>query len=204
MSTPPLSAPPPPLESARIIAAARSHFLTHGFRGVTMDDLARELGMSKKTLYTHFPSKTALLEAVIRAKFAGAEAALARISTGQECDFTAVLHDLQAAMRRETEEVQPAFVRDIQREAPELFGSVERFRRDLVQRHFGRILQAGRKAGRIRRDLPVPLMVEILIGVTDAIVNPAKLETLGLSPKTGYSAVITLFLEGALVREQCE
>src|ERR1041384_4810709 len=41
----------------RIVAAARAHFFSHGFRSVTMDDLAAELGISKKTLYAHFPGK---------------------------------------------------------------------------------------------------------------------------------------------------
>ena len=49
----------------RIVEAARAHFLSHGFRSVTMDDLATELGISKKTLYTHFPGKFDLLEAVL-------------------------------------------------------------------------------------------------------------------------------------------
>ena len=30
----------------RIVTAARQHFFAHGFRGVTMDDLAAELGMA--------------------------------------------------------------------------------------------------------------------------------------------------------------
>ncbi|HKA32612.1 MAG TPA: helix-turn-helix domain-containing protein, partial [Candidatus Binatia bacterium] len=47
--------------AARIVAAARRHFLAHGFRHVTMDDLAAELGASKKTLYASFPSKEALI-----------------------------------------------------------------------------------------------------------------------------------------------
>ncbi|MGH8100838.1 MAG: TetR/AcrR family transcriptional regulator, partial [Chthoniobacterales bacterium] len=34
----------------RILGAARAHFFSHGFRSVTMDDLAEELGVSKKTL----------------------------------------------------------------------------------------------------------------------------------------------------------
>ena len=38
---------PPTNESAeRIVVAARGHFFAHGFRSVTMDDLAGELGMS--------------------------------------------------------------------------------------------------------------------------------------------------------------
>jgi len=49
----------------RIVEAARTHFFSHGFRRVTMDDLAAELAISKKTLYAYFPSKTALLEDVL-------------------------------------------------------------------------------------------------------------------------------------------
>ena len=54
----------------RIVEAARAHFFSHGFRSVTMDDLAEELGISKKTLYAHFPGKIELLEAVLADKFA--------------------------------------------------------------------------------------------------------------------------------------
>nr|MBA3354117.1 helix-turn-helix transcriptional regulator [Blastocatellia bacterium] len=54
----------------RVLEAARGHFFHHGFRNVTMDDLAAELGVSKKTLYAHFPGKDALLEAVLNDKFA--------------------------------------------------------------------------------------------------------------------------------------
>jgi len=57
------AAPPPAAAAARrrILAGARRHFFANGFRRVTMDDLAAELGMSKKTLYAHFPSKQHLL-----------------------------------------------------------------------------------------------------------------------------------------------
>ena len=48
-----------------VIAAARRQFFVHGFRRVSMDDLATELGISKKTLYAYFPSKTILVEAVL-------------------------------------------------------------------------------------------------------------------------------------------
>ena len=60
----------------RIVDAARAHFFSHGFRSVTMDDLAEELGISKKTLYAHFPGKFDLLEAVLADKLAGVEATL--------------------------------------------------------------------------------------------------------------------------------
>ena len=46
-----------------IINRATSLFLTLGFKSVTMDDIANELGMSKKTIYTYFDNKTSLVEA---------------------------------------------------------------------------------------------------------------------------------------------
>lgn len=183
----------------RIVTAARRHFFAHGFRGVTMDDLAAELGMSKKTLYASFPSKLDLLRTVLLDKFRSVEVDLDRVmSAASKDDVLATLHQLLTCMQRHTEEIQPPFVRDIRRETPEMFQLVQSRRRDLIQRYFGRIFEDGRRAGIIRKDMPTRLMIEILIGVTEAIVNPPKLAELGLTPTTGYMSIMTVIFEGLL------
>jgi len=184
----------------RIVAGARRHFFAHGFRGVTMDDLADELAMSKKTLYAHFSSKTALLEAVIADKLGRVEADLKSVMDEEAADFPARLHAMLGSMRVQTDEIQPAFIRDVQREVPELFALVQNGRRKLIQRYFGKLLRDGRKAGTIRRDIPTELMIEILVGAVDAIINPARMGELALTPRTGFSHIISVFLEGVLVR----
>lgn len=50
--------------SQKIIHKASELFLTLGFKSVTMDDIASEMGISKKTIYVHFANKTKLVEAV--------------------------------------------------------------------------------------------------------------------------------------------
>lgn len=45
-----------------ILHKATDLFLTLGFKSVTMDDLAHEMGISKKTIYSHFENKTQLVE----------------------------------------------------------------------------------------------------------------------------------------------
>lgn len=52
-----------------IIHKAAELFLTLGFKSVTMDDIAQEMGISKKTIYVHFANKTKLVEAVTFALF---------------------------------------------------------------------------------------------------------------------------------------
>jgi len=185
----------------RIVEAARAHFFNHGFRSVTMDDLAAEVGISKKTLYAHFPSKTALLEAVLADKFAGVGAALERISREHARDFAGGLHQLLAATQRELDEIKPPFVRDMRQKAPHVFKMVERRRAELIQRHFGKLFAEGQRAGKVRKDIPARLIIEILLGAVQVIMSPPKIEELGLTPKSGFAAIVKVLLEGALARK---
>jgi len=189
------------LSRQRIVDAARAHFFNHGFRSVTMDDLAAELGISKKTLYAHFTGKTALLEAVLADKFAGVTSALEEITRKPPPNFPAALHRLLAGMQHELDEIKPPFVRDMRVKAPHVFKTVERRRADLIQRHFGKLFAEGQRAEMVRRDVPVKLMIEILLGAVQAIMNPPKIEELGLLPKTAFTGIITVVLEGVLLRK---
>ncbi len=187
-------------DSHRIVEAARTHFFSHGFRSVSMDDLAAELAVSKKTLYAHFPSKIALLEAVLADKFTDVEAKLEEIKRAYPHDFPAALHELLASTQRELDEIRPPFVRDMRQKAPQVFKIVERRRAELIQRFFGKLFAEGQRIGMVRKDLPAQLMIEILLAAVQAIVNPAKVEELGLSPKTGFASVVKVVLEGVITR----
>jgi AcrR family transcriptional regulator len=48
----------------KIIRKSEELFLTLGFKSITMDDIANAMGISKKTIYTHFSNKTELVEVV--------------------------------------------------------------------------------------------------------------------------------------------
>lgn len=185
----------------RIVEAARAHFFSHGFRSVSMDDLAAELAVSKKTLYAHFPSKIAVLEAVLADKFAGLEAKLEELTRAYPHDFSAALHELLANTQRELDEIKPPFVRDMRQKAPQVFRIVERRRAELIERFFGKLFIEGQSTGMVRKDLPAKVMIEILLGAVQAIVNPAKVEELGLTPKTGFASVLKVVLEGVITRE---
>lgn len=185
----------------RIINTARHHFFAFGLRGVTMDDIAAELGMSKKTLYAHFRSKAELLQAAILDKQQSIESDLERITSESSSDFLSAIRQLLAKMQQHLGEIHPAFMRDIQREAPEIFESVEIRRRELIHRYFSKILGQGRRAGIIRKDIPIRLTIEIWLGVVQAIMNPEKLTELDLTPEEGFSAIISVILKGLMTAE---
>jgi AcrR family transcriptional regulator len=183
----------------RIIAGARGHFFAHGFRGVTMDDLAQELGMSKKTLYANFPSKSALLQAVLDDKFREVNEELGQVTSGNLPDIVSTLRCLLIAVQKQVQEIQPPFVRDIHRHAPEVFKMIQARRSKMIEFHFGRVLSEGRRKGIIRKDIPARLMIEILLGTIDSIMNPTKIMELDLIPDTALSTILMIFFHGVTV-----
>ncbi|MGH8095577.1 MAG: TetR/AcrR family transcriptional regulator [Chthoniobacterales bacterium] len=182
-----------------MLEVARGHFLNHGFRTVTMDDLAAELGMSKKTLYLHFPSKEALLEAVINDKFARVRTTLETIQRRQPDDFATLLQAMLDGMQRELSELKPPFVRDMRLKAPHVFERIQKRRARLIETHFRGLFRAGQRSGDVRRDISVTLMIETILAAIQAIMNPQKLEELGLSPKEAFAGVIGIVLRGVLL-----
>jgi AcrR family transcriptional regulator len=178
----------------RIVDAARSHFFSHGFRSVTMDNLAEELGISKKTLYAYFPGKVDLLEAVLADKFASVEARLKEVTRAHPHDFPGTLHELLVGMQRELDEIKPPFVRDMQ----QMFKGVERRRGALIEQYFGKLFIEGQHAGMVRKDVPAKFIIGILLAMVQAIMNPPKMEELGMMPKEGFAGILKIVLEGAL------
>jgi AcrR family transcriptional regulator len=186
----------------RIIAGARKHFFAHGFRGVTMDDLARELGMSKKTLYAHFDSKPALVEAVIQSKLDQAASELAAIETKYEGDFESTLREFLATLHRHAGELAPAYVRDMKSAAPELWAKVESRRAAVIERYFGKLFRDGRKAGLIRGDVPPKLILEVMLGLIQVVLNPQTVTQLNLTPQSALTHTLSIILNGVFATDK--
>ena len=56
----------------RILATADRLFYLEGIRAIGVDTIAAEIGISKRTLYNHFPSKDALIAAYLERRFVNA------------------------------------------------------------------------------------------------------------------------------------
>lgn len=198
---PTLASSPPPLADptvVRIVRLARLHFFAHGYCQCTMDDLARELGMSKKTLYVHFSGKEEIMRAVIgqlsREIRAEAETLLGNRSLG----FAAKLRGFAEAMGQRLSRFNPRTLRDLQRFAPELHQLIVEMRQKNIPYIFGRFIEAGQKAGKVRPDLDTSLAVEFFLQSVQGLMQPATLERLNLTPSQMLPKAIDLFFGGLL------
>jgi TetR/AcrR family transcriptional regulator len=88
----------------RSLDAALASFASRGYEATSLDDIAREVGVSKQAVLYYFPSKAALLDAVVdrsAAELAGAlEAALERAGEGWDRVEAVVRSVFRLALRR--------------------------------------------------------------------------------------------------------
>ncbi len=90
MSSPAAVLLPADQRVADLLDAVRRAFADKGFDGASMQDLAREAGMSVGNFYRYFPSKTAIVDALISRDLDEMQADFAQILTAD---------DLRAALR---------------------------------------------------------------------------------------------------------
>ena len=69
-----MSSPAKPTMKERILETADRLFYLRGIRAVGVDTIAAEIGISKRTLYNHFPSKDLLIAAYLQRRFTRAPA----------------------------------------------------------------------------------------------------------------------------------
>jgi AcrR family transcriptional regulator len=149
----------------RILAVAAEKFEQYGLRRVTMDDIAHELGMSKKTLYKVFRGKEALVDEYVQRSM---EQRLGEVFTAME-SADKVTDCFGAVYRRIfafSSKISPPFMRDLKREYPQIWERVQLRRARGLQRYTA-LIRKGVAQGEIRPSIDP----EIATGIISAVIN---------------------------------
>lgn len=187
-----------PAAVARIVRQAREHFFSHGYCQCTMDDLAAELGMSKKTLYVHFPGKDAIMRAVLAQLGGEIRADADRLLADRTLGFAEKLHGFAEGMVRRLALLNPRTIRDLQRFAPDLYALTVEMRQKNIPYVFGRFIAEGQRAGKVRADVDPAFAVEFFLHAMQGMIQPATLDRLQLAPRDLLPRAIGLFFGGLL------
>ena len=104
----------------RILSEAEQLFWKYGVRSVTMEDIARELGISKKTIYQHFSDKEDILYQVIEGKMQSdiTDIECLMLKTNNPVEGLLMVLD---AMENHKGQVSPNLLIDIKRYYPKAF-----------------------------------------------------------------------------------
>ena len=185
----------------RILESAQQHFFQTGFSKVSMDELALDLGMSKKTVYKHFPGKELLLKTIARLVMKRTEKQVKAILNNKDLGFMEKLQNLMQFVALQLSVLSRPFVLDVQRNAPGLWKEMEKFRREKILGNFGKLFKEGVAKGMFRKDINEELLILLYISAIQGIINPEVLTNLPITPPEAFNSIITVFLEGVLTEK---
>ena len=187
-------------DKTRIMEAASDRFMESGLYKVTMDEIASDLRMSKKTMYKFFPSKEVLLKAIVHTLLNRVENEVQTIissDTQFEEKLTSILTFIGKIMRR----LSRPFMTDIQRFAPVLWKEIDTFRREKVFSKIQQIFRQAKKEGVFREDLDVDLFFLVFTTSLQGIMNPQVLSQQPFSAEEAFKGIFRILYEGALTDE---
>lgn len=182
----------------RILEAARDRIFRAGLRALTMDELAGDLGISKKTLYVHFPSKDAIAEKIVEFIGRTMRKRFDEILDNGNFTFSEKMCAISELIGNTLAKINPVLLRDLQRDKPLLYQKIDELRQKNIPYVFGRLLREGQSEGLVRVDFDIVFAVEFWLQAIRGLMHPETLERTQLSPKQTLNKAIAIFLGGVL------
>ena len=154
----------------RIIESASELFKTYGIRSVTMDSLANQLGMSKRTIYEVFSDKDELLMAVLTMMAQQQKDLVKRVLDDSENSIVAIFRMLEIN-RDNFQYMSPAFQADLKKYHHDvLIKNADKIEMPDYRNHY-QVIEKGIKEGLFRKEISADLVNRCLYNLGRSIMD---------------------------------
>lgn len=152
----------------KILKTSLDLFFKYGIKRVTMDDIARELGMSKKTIYQFYKEKDDLVSQLCKIEL---DKQVKEFSTLQE-EAIDPLHEIlliSEKIRVMLQPITPVFFLDLQKFYPKAYEQFRSFREFCTSTLIVKNIKVGVEMGLYRKDINIPFTAEYRMAQIDML-----------------------------------
>ncbi len=151
-----------------ILDQSRDLFLKYGIRSISMDDIARELGISKKTLYQYVKNKSDLLAKGFKKIQLDFVSSIYEVCS-REMNAIDELLEVSKLVNQELKKYNPSSVYDMQKYYPEVFNTHIAEEKEYTYRMILENLEKGIREGIYREDQDIELVANLYIQKVESI-----------------------------------
>ncbi|GBD88314.1 HTH-type transcriptional repressor Bm3R1 [bacterium BMS3Abin03] len=183
-------------ERERIFNCVKSLFLKEGFYKISMDTLAAELKISKKTIYKYFPSKEAIVNEIVKTIQKEMSIRLDEILQSKKNAVIKLIH-INKLIGSLLFELNDTWINDLRIHLPKLWQGIDEFR---TQRLFGGIniiVKQGQKQQLIK-NLPPEMIVIVFVSALRGVINNEFLLNSNFSYKDAIQTTLQILFSGIL------
>lgn len=154
-----------------IIERTTMVYMRNGIKSVTMDDLARELGISKKTIYKYFDDKDHLVCTIIENKVKIDET-MCKTCTVSSKDAIDEMLAVSRSVVEHIGNINPSVFYDLQKYHIDAWKIINDHKWNFVLRMMKKNIERGIEENIYRSDLNIEIIGRQYIVTTDMIMNP--------------------------------
>lgn len=186
----------------KIVKAAMDLFQRQGFNSSTMEQIAEEADIARKTLYNHFPVKEAIVDEYVRG--------LSKEATHETFERLQSLPNTRSRLHYifdkvyEWVEINPEIIGiSLGYRLKNMYQGAE-YQSGGSQSLLAEVIRLGQQAGEIRRDISAKLLVKQIDTFRGAVVMEWLHDSSRLELRKEMAKLVGLFLDGAMVREDSQ
>ena len=189
-------------QMVNIIKVSGEMFFRLGIRSVSIDDICRELGMSKKTFYVYFESKDELIEQLLLANVEYMSGKMEELlSFGDFRQLVKAFLRRQEAERNDVRKV-PQLVYDLKKYYPRQFAEFQKQCFETQKNYIMRYLELGLAQGLVRANLNIELTAVLFAKIhSDAIRDAELIEAHNHNMHQLAHTAMDIFVRGVLSDE---
>lgn len=143
-----------------IIKRSIELFLKYGLKRVTMDDIAKELGISKKTIYQHFKDKEEIIS-IATQKHMEYECDIMRDVRNNSENAVEQLFLISKCMRNSFSHINSSILYDLRKYYKKAWEIYRKFEKEVIYREIENTLKNGIKEGYFRKEINVPILTKL-------------------------------------------
>lgn len=185
----------------KILRRSEEMFRQFGFSKVTMEEIASDLRISKRTLYKHFSNKENILKEIVHANKCEVDDFIENLVNDSSLTFIEKLKRFLNFIANQSQKLEGPMIHDLMKCQPEIWKDIEEFRSNRAYKHLSTLIEQGKSDGVFRDDINVEVLVIAYTAAIHSIINPATLSKLPVSANQAHRDIVKILFEGIFTSE---
>lgn len=193
----------------KILDAAYQLFLKKGYRNTTMDDIAQDLGMSKKTLYKYHSGKLELLAASFEVFRTKMTAKVEAIVDNRYLAFPLKLRSFLSVVATYLAPINPELFEDLREHAPEVWQDLKAYINESAHMRFAKLIEEGIRQNLVNPRVNLHLVVMLYAAAIQLLWDPKFVgqfpesiqKGAKMPPADAFEQAISIIYNGILTEE---
>lgn len=158
-------------QEVKILSGAQELFFKLGVKSVTMDDIAKHIGVSKKTIYLHYKDKDELVHCLMKDHFKRDEENFTCIFN-ESVNIVEEVFKVMKSMTERLSKINPLLIYELQKYYPKSWSLMKEFKDKFVMGRVEESIEKGKQDGIVREDANAKILARLRMEEVEMAFNP--------------------------------